>query len=68
MKLRKIMYAQEMHCCGTTDEDATATMTLEDGGGGEYLVLDVHQWAFSDAAEVDAFVAEMKRLLATASE
>jgi hypothetical protein len=68
MKAQSIEYVQKMHCCGGGGDEATVALSLHDGGGGEYLVLNAYEWAFSDADEIDQFAAEMKRLLAAAAK
>jgi hypothetical protein len=67
MKLVKQTYQQDMHTCG--DQDGTASLAIEvfdvpgNDGYDQYVVVDVHQWAFDNAAEVDEFSAAIKAML-----
>lgn len=63
-----VVYKQELHCCGNQDEEATAKFYLEDGGGGEYLVVDVKQWSFDKPEEIDEFCVKMKLQLSFANK
>lgn len=63
-----VVYKQEPHCCGNQDEEATAKFYLEDGGGGEYLVIDVKQWSFDKPEEIDEFCAKMNLQLSFAKK
>lgn len=63
-----VVYKQEPHCCGNQDEEATAKFYLEDGGEGEYLVIDVKQWSFDKPEEIDEFCAKMKLQLSFANK
>lgn len=59
------IYEQEQDCCGPTDDTGQdITISVEDGGGGPYLVLSTKRWAISDRKEVLRFAAKLRSLLA----
>lgn len=66
--LTKQVYTQEMHCCGPTDDEATLTLTVEDGGGGPYIVMDAEQWAVDSLAEIDELRALLVAMLPEATD
>jgi hypothetical protein len=39
------------------------TMELQDGGGGEYIVLHAEHWAMDSEEEIDLLAAELKAML-----
>ena len=66
MRKTQERWVHEMHDCGPCDEEAFFELKLMDAGGGEYLVLQANEIAFDTEAEIDAFSATLKSLLAVA--
>lgn len=67
MRPTKHEFTQAPHCCLSRDEAPLLRMELEDGGGGEFLVLHASHWAMESEAEIDMLAAEMKAMLANAN-
>lgn len=72
MKQYKREFRQEMHCCGPEDgtpvsesPDSSLSIRIEDGGGGEFVVLNAYEWSFDGEADIDALAAHIKEMLAT---
>jgi hypothetical protein len=63
MKLRSQTFVQEMHCCGVADAEATLTIDINDGGGGEYVVMHASHWSFENENEVDLLAATLKSMI-----
>lgn len=59
-------YEQEMHCCGDCDLEAHLTLELQEGGGGEYLVMHAVHWSIDSQAEIDDLCAKLTAMLAQA--
>lgn len=58
-------YIQDVDCCGPTNGLCNElTVETADGGGGWYLVLSTPRWALNDDADIDAFAALLKGVLA----
>lgn len=71
MKQYKREFRQEMHCCGPDDgmgmslaRDSDLTIRIEDGGGGEYVVLNAFEWVFESDADIDELAGHLKQMLA----
>lgn len=63
MKVSSMKYKQEMHCCGPLDEEPSLTIEVDDGGGGEYLILHAAHWSFSGREDIDALHAKLVEML-----
>ena len=63
LRVRKVTFAQEPHCCCPFDADPALMIEIEDGGGGEYLVITAVQWAIDSRAEMDALHAKLIEML-----
>lgn len=61
--MTKVTYTQEIHTCGAIDDDATLDVRVEDSGNSCYIVVNVHEWAMDNEAEVDAFAEKIKAML-----
>ena len=73
MKAIKTIYAQEMHSAGPedmrkSDDQPTFEIRVTDAGGGEYVVLNVFEWAIDSAKEVDALAEVIKARLMDCAE
>ncbi len=49
---------QEAHCC--SDIPGTTVVTREDGGGGDFAVLTVEEFAFDSLQEFDQWAAGVR--------
>ena len=66
MKLESLttMYSQEADSCAPINtETHELSIEITDAGAGPYAVIKTRRWAL-DAAEIDAFAAELKRRIA----
>lgn len=59
---------QEPDCCSEQDTIAQLTVSTTDGGGGPFLILNTERWSLSDNADIDAFAATLKSILAIAEQ
>ena len=65
MKLTKQEFTQDMHCCGSADQDAKLAIEIHDGGAGGYLVMHALHWSFDGADDIRALA---DRLMAMQAE
>jgi len=63
MKLQTKRYIQEMHCCGDNTKDATLSISFHDGGDGDYLVLNMTEWAIDTRPELKQLFDEIESML-----
>jgi hypothetical protein len=66
IRLTKMEFEQEMHCCGPAQDDmGSLAFSVHDGGGGDYVVIDAHQWAIDpkDGESADKAIARLRKLL-----
>ncbi len=63
MKMTSQTFTQEMHCCGSNDEQAEIRLVLFDGGGGDYLVMHASHWSFDDPKQVDELCVKLKSMI-----
>lgn len=73
MKLSKTIHVQEMHSAGPeditkADDEPTFEVRITDAGGGEYVVLNVFEWAIDSTEEVDALAEVIKARLKECQE
>lgn len=64
MKLTSVTetYTQKEDCCGRVGETGQdIEISMENGGGGSYIVIKTERWAVDDINEL---VGSMKKLLA----
>jgi len=55
---------QELDCCAPADLICNdITVTVEDGGGGNYLVISTQRWALDDEKDIDRFAKALKKCL-----
>lgn len=66
MRLIKQVFSQDPHCCADLASEPHLTLTLHDGGGGWYVVLDAVEWAIDSAAEIDALADQIRAALGEA--
>ena len=62
MKLTRLteVYSQEEDCCGRPGElGQDIELTVEDGGGSNYVVIKTARWAVDDMEELNTVVANM---------
>ncbi len=45
-------YTQEPHGCAPVDAEPILTLAVQDSGGGPYLVLEAHEWAFDSLEDI----------------
>ena len=67
MKLSKVVYTQELHCCASPTNCDEGKLEIEvcDGGGGDYIVVTAREWALDKDEEIDAFASILKTALRT---
>ena len=58
LKTQSTTYKTEPHCC--TKLDGTLKLSIHDGGGGHYLVVNASEWALGNNKEIDQFSKMMK--------
>lgn len=63
MRLTKQVFSQDPHCCADLASTPHLTLTLHDGGGGWYVVLDAAEWAMDSAADIEALTAKLRAML-----
>lgn len=63
LRVRKITFAQEPHCCCPIDDEPALTIEIEDGGGGEFIILHAVHWAFEGRRDIDALHAKLIEML-----
>jgi hypothetical protein len=68
MHLQSQTYTQRPHCCADQTIAPVLTLSLHDGGGGWYVVLDATAWALDDTEEIQSLAEAAKALLAQAPE
>ena len=66
MRLTKQVFSQDPHCCAALASTPHLTLTLHDGGGGWYVVLDAVEWAMDSTADIDALTASLRLALGEA--
>ena len=66
MRLTKQVFSQDPHCCADSEIEPHLTLTLHDGGGGWYVVLDAAEWAIDSSAEVTALADRLRAALGDA--
>lgn len=67
MRVEKQTLTQAMHCCGGEDptwDIATAEIAIHDGGGGEYVAINIREWAFDEPEQVDELADAIKAFMA----
>lgn len=57
-------YTQDSDCCDPDQLGQQLIVRTHDGGGGWFLTVKTKRWALSDDAEIDAFAAMLKAVLA----
>lgn len=63
MKLTRQDFSQEMHACGPVDDEATLSISIQDGGGGQYVVLNAHEWSIEIYGEIDELAERLRDML-----
>ncbi len=63
MKLALQVWTQDPHCCMEGREDPFVKLTVRDGGGGPYLVLDAQEWALETMQELEALVGAITMMM-----
>lgn len=66
MRLTKQVFSQDPHCCADAAIEPHLTLTLHDGGGGWYVVLDAAEWAIEQNADVIALADQIRDALGDA--
>ena len=46
----KVTFAQDADCC--TSEDQYITIKTDNGGGGDFFVIETERWAFDNIPEL----------------
>ncbi len=67
MRLTSQSFTQDLHCCGVGNKDPELTMTVHDGGGGPYLVMDAVEWAM-DSTDILLLAETLRQLLVAAEK
>lgn len=68
MRLVSQSFTQELHCCALgNDGPPHVTITIHEGGGGPYLVLDATEWAM-DMSDIIKFSRTLEQMLQDAEE
>lgn len=57
----RVVLTQDKDCCDMGDDVQEMTVTVEDGGGGPFLVIDTERWAL-DLTEIDRFIAKLRKI------
>ena len=57
----RVVLTQDKDCCDMGDDVQEMTVTVEDGGGGPFLVIDTQRWAL-DLTEIDRFIAKLRKI------
>lgn len=68
MKAISTTYQQEPHCCASIDVTPRLTVRIEDGGAGEFVVLNAVEWSFDDEAGIEALTAVLRDALGRCEE
>ena len=58
----KFTYAQESDSCQSSDEAQEITISTDNAGGGNFIILKTARWALG-ADEIDAFCQKLKDTL-----
>ena len=58
----ELEYVQEQDCCSSSKNDVqTLKLSIEDGGGGSYYVMETSRWAFDNAEEIIKVLEDFKK-------
>jgi hypothetical protein len=58
-----IVYEQVNDACDRSDLGQDLTVSVNDAGGGPYIVIQTDRWAIGESSDIDAFADELKRVL-----
>ena len=58
-----ISYEQENDACDRSDLGQDLTVSVNDAGGGPYIVIQTDRWAIGGPSDIDAFADELKHVL-----